>query len=290
MSRSWPFFVCALLLVACKKDTEEAPAPTPSTPVVDDGRDDHLALGNPSNATTNVVLPENYLMQKAQFALAYTSSRGTARWVAWHLSTAWKGTAERCNCFGPDWSLPSAFYQANTWNYTNTGFDRGHMCPSDDRDGSDADNAVTFLMTNIMPQAPQLNQGIWAELEDYARSLAFDGNELYIYSGGYGSGGTGSLGGTTTTIAGVAITVPARYWKVLVVLPVGSNDLSRVSTSTRVIAIDVPNTQAASALPWGSYRTSVDAIESSTGLDFLSLVPESVQEAVEGVVDNGPTQ
>jgi endonuclease G, mitochondrial len=289
MSRTWPFFVCALLLVACKKDTEQSPAPAPPV-VADDGRDDHLALGNPSNATVSLLMPDNYLMQKAQFALAYTSSRGTARWVAWHLSTAWKGTAERCDCFGPDWSLPSAFYQTNTWNYTNTGFDRGHMCPSDDRDGSDVDNAVTFLMTNIMPQAPQLNQGIWAELEDYARSLAFDGNELYIFSGGYGSGGTGSQGGTTTTIAGGAITVPARYWKVLVVLPVGSNDLSRVSTSTRVIAIDLPNTQAASALPWGSYRTSVDALESSTGLDFLSLVPASVQEAVEGVVDDGPTQ
>ena len=73
-------------------------------------------------------------------------------------------------------------------------------------------------------------------------------------------------------------------------LPVGSDDLSRVSASTRVIAVDIPNTQAASALPWGDYRTSVDAIESSTGLDFLSLVPANMQEALEGSVDSGPTE
>ena len=66
------------------------------------------------------------------------------------------------------------------------------MCPSDDRDGSDADNAVTFFMSNICPQAPNLNQQVWADLEDFARDLAADGNELYILSGGYGNGGSGS--------------------------------------------------------------------------------------------------
>ncbi len=54
------------------------------------------------------------------------------------------------------------------------------------------------------------------------------------------------------------------------VTPVGSNHLCRVTSTTRVIAIDLPNTQVASALPWGDYRTSVDAIEDSTGLDNLS--------------------
>ena len=79
-----------------------------------------------------------------------------------------------------------------------------------------------------------------------------------------------------------AITVPARCWKVMAVLPVRSNDLSRVGASTRVIAVDIPNTQAATALPWVDDRTSVDALESSTGLDFLSLVPNTVQAVVEG--------
>lgn len=292
--RSSGLVLWSLLLLAsgCTKDDEVVPegAVAHAPPNDQPTRDDHLALGNPSEAVASVVLADNYLMTKPQFALAYNNSRGTATWVSWHLSEAWKGSAERCDCFTPDFALPVDLFAAETSDYTNTGFDRGHMCPSDDRDGSDADNAVTFLMTNIMPQAPQMNQATWRNMEDYARDLIYEGHELYIIAGGYGSGGSGSQGGTTYTLAGGSITVPSRYWKVMVVLPVGGDDLSRVSSETRVIAVDMPNAQTVTSLPWGSYRTSVDAIEDSTGLDLLSLVPGSLQALLESPVDNGPTQ
>jgi endonuclease G, mitochondrial len=252
-------------------------------------REDNLAMGNPSNAVTDVGFPNNYLLVKTQFALSYNNSRGTANWVSWHLSTSWKGLAARCDCFTQDASLPTGFFKASTSNYTNTGFDRGHMCPSDDRDGSDTDNAATFKMTNIMPQSPVLNQQTWANLETYCRTLINQGNELYIISGGYGQGGTGSLGGVTNTIAGGSITVPSRYWKVIVVLPNGSNDINRVNTATRVIAVDLPNVQTVNSQAWGWYRTSVDAIEASTGYNFLSNVPIYIQSVIEASIDNGPT-
>jgi endonuclease G len=76
----------------------------------------------------------------------------------------------------------------------------------------------------------------------------------------------------------------------LVVLPVGTDDVQRVSTGTRVIAVDMPNTQSVDALDWHEYRTSVDAIEDSTGLDLMSLVSAGIQAALEAQVDNGPTQ
>lgn len=252
-------------------------------------QDDNMGMGNPSNATNNIGIPNNYLMVKTQYALAYNSSRGTANWVSWHLSSAWKGTVTRCDCFTGDNTLPTGYYKAVTSNYTNTGFDRGHQCPSDDRDGTSIDNAATFVMTNIMPQAPNLNQITWAALETYCRTLMTQGNELYIISGGYGNGGTGSLGGTTNTIANGKITVPSRYWKVIVVLPIGSNDVSRVSTSTRVIAVDMPNIQTANSQPWGNYRVSVNAIEASTGYDFLNLVSTTIQASIEASADTGPT-
>ena len=253
-------------------------------------RDDNLAFGNPSAAIANVGAPNNYLMVKTQFALAYNNSRGTPYWVSWHLSSAWKGSAARCDCFTSDASLPTGFFRATTSNYTNSGFDRGHMCPSDDRDGSSSDNAVTFLMTNIIPQAPRNNQITWLGLENYARSLMTAGNELYIISGAYGMGGSGSLGGTTNTIASGSITVPSRVWKVVVVLPIGTDDVNRVTSSTRIIAIDTPNTQTVTDQVWGFYRTSVDAIETATGLDLLSNINDSLEASLEAAVDNGPTQ
>ncbi len=260
--------------------------PAGSTPT----RDDNMAFGNPSAALANIGAPNNYLLVKTQFALAYNNSRGTPSWVSWHLSSAWKGTAARCDCFSADNSLPSTFFKAVTGNYTNSGFDRGHMCPSDDRDGSSADNAVTFLMTNIIPQAPRNNQITWVALENYSRTLMSAGNELYIISGAYGIGGSGSLGGTTNTISAGSITVPSRVWKVVLVLPVGTNDVTRVTSSTRIIAIDTPNTQSVTDQTWGFYRTSVDAIEAATGLDLLSNLPDALEASLEATVDNGPTQ
>lgn len=252
------------------------------------GQDDHLTLGNPSGAVTNTSYPDNYLMAKNQFKLSYNKTRATPNWVAWHLSTAWLGSAARCDCFTKDATLPSGWYQVATGDYTNSGFDRGHMCPSADRTLNSTDNAATFLMTNIIPQAPVNNQQTWAYLEDYCRTLANAGNELYIYSGVMGTGGTGSSG-TKTTIASGKITVPAYVWKVIVVLPNGTSDVSRVSTSTRVIAVKLPNTQTVNSQPWGYYRVKVDDLESQLGYDFLSNVSTSIQSSIESVVDSGPT-
>ncbi len=252
-------------------------------------RDDNMGMGNPSGATTNVTDVNNYLLVKTQYALAYNNSRGIANWVSWHLSTAWKGAATRCDCFTQDASLPSGYFRASTSNYTSTGFDRGHLCPSDDRDGSDVDNAATFKMTNITPQAPQLNQNTWAALETYCRTLITQGNELYIIAGGYGNGGSGSLGGTTNTIASGQIAVPSHFWKVIIVLPIGTNDVTRVSGTTRVIAVDMPNTQTVTAHTWGYYRTTTDAIEAATGYNFFSNVSTTIQSTIESAVDNGPT-
>lgn len=260
------------------------PPPPDSTTAT---RDDNMALGNPSGATTNTSDLNNYLMVKDQYTLSYNSSKGCANWVSWHLSTAWLGAEPRCDCYAADASLPSGFFKPGASSYSGSGFDRGHMCPSADRTASATDNSATFLMSNMQPQAPNLNQQTWEHLEDYSRSLAQSGKELYIISGGYGSGGTGSNGTATVTGGGVAIS--AHYWKIIVVLPIGINDVSRISASTRVIAVDMPNVQTVNAHNWDFYRTSVDAIESATGYDFLSNVPTSIQSIIEATVDNGPT-
>jgi len=168
--------------------------------------------------------------------------------------------------------------------YSNSGFDKGHNTPSGDRTIAVDANSSTFLMTNMIPQAPTNNQVVWARLEDSLRRLATLGYEVYIIMGNYGVGGTGNNGFVTTLDAG-RVTVPANIWKVAVVLPNGNNDSSRVTSSTRVIAVDVPNTNAL-GFNWKAYRVSVDAIEAATGLNLLSRLPESLQAELESRVDN----
>ncbi|WP_460499559.1 DNA/RNA non-specific endonuclease [Hymenobacter agri] len=248
---------------------------------------EHLALGNPSGAVADVNQPANYLLYKTQYALSYNRDQGKPNWVSWHLSTNWIGSAVRQDDFRSDPDLPAGWYRVGGSSYTGSGFDRGHNCPSADRTSTVADNSATFVMSNMMPQAPRNNQQTWANLEDYCRTFLNSGNEVYIICGSYGQGGIGSNGYATTLDQG-RVRVPARCWKVVVILPVGTDDASRVSTATRVIAIDTPNDNSLST-SWGTYRTSVDSIEASTGYDILSAVPSSVQQVIEARVDNGPT-
>ncbi len=239
---------------------------------------DNLVLGNPSGATTSTVAETNYLIQRTQYALSYHRNNGIANWVSWHLDSQDLGSTPRGN-FRTDTSLPSGWYRVTTSDYTGSGYDRGHMVPSGDRTASTADNDAVFLMTNIIPQAPDNNQGPWNNLENYSRELVGQGNELYIITGGAGSKGT---------IAGGKVRIPDRTWKIIVVLPLGTSDLSRVTSTTRVIAINMPNVQGIRYDDWRNYLTTVDALETLTGYNFLSNVSTSIQATIEARVDGAP--
>jgi endonuclease G len=289
LTRIGSLTLLAALVVSCAKNDSVTPSPTPSATadLTTATRDNNLALGNPSGAVASTAYPTNYLLTKTQYTMSYNRDQGKPNWVSWHLSSAWLGSTARQDDFRADATLPTGWYQVKATDYSGSGFDRGHNCPSADRTGSTTDNSATFLMSNMMPQAPQNNQQTWANLENYSRTLVNAGNELYIICGSYGKGGTGS-NGYYTTVAGGNVTVPANCWKVIVVLPNGSSDVSRITTSTRVIAINTPNNNSLST-SWGSYRTSVDAIEAATGYDLLSAIPASIQSTLEARTDSGPT-
>lgn len=244
----------------------------------------NLLLGNPSNAQYSVLFPSNYLMDKTQYTISYNSANGTPNWVSWYVGSTSLGSTPRQDDFRADTSLPSGWYQVGSTSYSGSGFDRGHNCPSGDRTSSVAANSATFLMTNMIPQAPQNNQQTWANLESYTRTLVTAGNEVFVVMGSYGTGGTGS-NGYFTTINNGNIKVPNRIWKVLVVIPNGSNDLSRITSSTRVIAVDTPNINTPNS-DWKVYRTSVDAIEASTGYDIMTSVATTIQATLESRIDN----
>lgn len=237
----------------------------------------HLTLGNPSGATTSTSSPANFLMVKSQYCLSYHRDKGIPNWVSWHLGREDLGSAPRSNTFRADTTLPAGWYRVTTASYTGSGFDRGHMCPSADRTSTTANNSATFIMTNIVPQTADNNQGPWARLEDFCRTLVTQGNELYIISGVEGAQGTIDSG---------RVSIPDITWKVVVVLPQGTNDLARVTTSTRVIAVEIPNHPGIRNSDWRSFRKTIDTIEAHTRLNLLSLVPTSIQSVIEARVDN----
>lgn len=236
-----------------------------------DGENLNMAMGNPSNATTDVANPDNYLVVKDQYVMSYNNAKKGPNWVSWQLDKDWMGSSGRSGKFGPDDQLPNGFDKVNAGDYNNSGYTRGHNCPSGDRTATHADNQAVFLMSNMVPQTPDNNAGPWEKLESYCRELAGQGKELYIIAGNEGSKGK----------IGPGINVPTDWWKVVVVLPKKGMSVADVTPATDVIAVEMPNVNGAiKADGWQKYVTTISAIERHTGYDLLSAVPKNIQDAL----------
>lgn len=250
------------------------------------GDNTNMLLGNPSNATTSITTSaDNYLDDHTYYIASYNKTKAEPNWTCWYVGATSLGSTARQDDFRADTALPSGWYEVGASSYSGSGFDRGHNCPSADRTTTLAANQATFLMSNMIPQAPNNNQQTWGNFEDYTRSLVTAGNEVYVIMGSYGSGGTGSSG-TATTVDGGNVVVPAHVWKVVVVIPNGNGDLSRITSATRVIAINTPNINTVSS-DWTQYLCTPKSIETATGYSFFSALPATVKAALEVKLDSG---
>lgn len=234
----------------------------------------HTTLGLPSNATTTNA--NDYLSVKPQYVMSYNSSRKTPNWVSWELDASYLGNVSRTDAYRSDTTLPSGMPQATPADYSGSGWDRGHLCPSADRTRTTTDNRATFFLSNMVPQASNNNGGPWAKLETYERSLAISGEHLFVIAGG--------IYAATPPRIGNGVAVPSKTWKVVVIV----DDTGNVTTATRVIGIIIPNNNSgvSTSASWQQYRVSVRTIESQTGLDFLSDIDPAIQDVVETRVDN----
>ena len=156
-------------------------APIGSTAQSGVGASIHVALGIPTDSDPS----DDYLIDHGIYVVSYNPRKNVPNWVAWALDRSFLGHVRRKNDFRPDPLLPADFYHVIPQDYHDSGYDRGHLCPSADRQDSPSDNSLTFLMTNIQPQLHELNEGPWEKLEEYERELARRRDaELFIVAGG----------------------------------------------------------------------------------------------------------
>ena len=241
----------------------------------------HLELGEPADADPS----DDILLPHKQYVVDYNPRRGGPNWVSWELNSTQFGPVDRCDCFSPDVTLRTGVYRVVDFDYRNGGYDRGHMAQSFERSTTDQENASTFILTNILPQAAENNQGPWAQFEKYLNDLAMQQRkEIYIIAGGI-------YGPTPATLKGEGkVPIPDYTWKVAVILNEGEG-LSQLSLSNGdVIAVKMPNLVTAgvpaSAVgirnqPWQDFATTVDDIEAATGYDLLNHVSDAIQRAIE---------
>lgn len=230
----------------------------------------HLAFGNPSNATQDPANEDNFLVVGEGSVLSYNNSRGGVNWVSWRTTRDDVGNSIPRPDFRPDPRLPKWYNRIGYYDYSGSGYDRGHMVPSADRFANPRLNEETFLMSNIVPQTGALNQFPWNEFEMYIRSQARKKRDVYQIAGCYGD----------ARRLKHKITVPTNCWKIAMIMPRGRTP-DKLDERTRILAVDMPNIKRIDNEKWQRYQTTIREIEQRTGLNIFADRPQQLQDTIE---------
>ncbi len=199
------------------------------------------------------------------YSLVYDEQIESAKWVAYHLTKdELYGLFERKDNFRADPLIKTG--SAVLDDYRNSGYDRGHLVPAADLSFSKQAMSDSFYLSNMSPQEPSFNRGIWADLEAVVRNFADQNGHIYITTGPifYNLDDTEYIGKSS-------VAIPDAYYKVI---------LDYQEPELKAIAFILPN--EGSSRPLESFATSVDEVESLVSVDFFPLVEDDIEENLEG--------
>lgn len=240
----------------------EIPVPTPADPA-------GAKVPAPPSAVPDELLPAGTageVIRHTWYALSYAEDHEQAEWVAYeltrdHLHENW---VARSNNFRPDPAVRTE--SATPRDYNASGYDKGHLCPAADMAFDEQAMDETFLMSNMSPQVPAFNMGIWRELEECTRDWARQFKRLYVVTGPVlAAPPLGQIGFSK-------VTVPGGYYKVLL-----------APGQRKAIAFMLPNAQ--SAQPVMDFACSIDKVEKTTGLNFFPGLLKGLDEELEASLD-----
>ena len=199
------------------------------------------------------------------YSLLYNEINEQADWVAYQLTK--KETTkiyERTNKFILDPKVNTITASDN--DYKGSGYDRGHLAPASDMGWSSITMKESFYYSNMSPQNPSFNRGIWKKLEELVRTWAVENNNVYIVTGPV-------LKGELTSIGINKVSVPKYYYKVIL-------DFSQ--PSIKGIGFVLPN--LGSKEPLKNYAVTIDSVEKFTGIDFFPLLQDKQENLIESTL------
>jgi endonuclease G, mitochondrial len=214
-------------------------------------------------------LPKEYypnvsceLIEHTFYALDYNEDHEQANWVIYYAG--YQGASERDDHFRPDPNVSTQSAQLK--DYLNSGYDRGHLAPAADMSISDLSMSESFFLSNMSPQLPSFNRGIWKELESLVRSWSLNTTSEYdvVITGPILTESCGTIGHN--------VTVPCRYFKIY------------ADTKTcQSIGFILKNEASDENLT--HFVVSIDQIEAETGIDFFSQLGLEIQSDLESQMD-----
>ena len=276
----------SLLAVACKGEKKRGDFSTLDKPFVESYNSDKSDVTNTSDRKKNTNQKRSFeakqgleipigkanvpslLLYREGYTTSYNINTRTPNWVAWHLTANHtNGPAKRKGIiFQVDEDIPAP--RVDTYDYMRSGYDRGHMCPAGDNHWSQKAMEQSFLMTNICPQVPALNSGLWNTIEKQCRTWAQVYGDVYIVCGPI------YFNQKHKTIGKNKIQVPEAFFKVIL----------RLKDEPKAIGFICRNASAKGRKKT-DYVNSVDEVERITGMDFFSQLPDDIEQQIEGQAD-----
>lgn len=258
------FFTLSLLLVSCisrsaqAKLRKENTIPPPKVKSVKDNIDDSvnsIKFFFYPTSTTGQIIYHNY------YSLSYSEKDEQAEWVAYKIISRKLNNINRTNDFRDDPFVKTG--SSNIYDYQGNGYDRGHLVPAKSMSINETSMSESFFMSNISPQIPEFNRGLWKRLESKVRYWAEANDSLYITTGPILSHPIDLIGDNN-------VTVPRAFYKTLISFKNGKS---------KGIAFIMPNRKSDKSIY--SYVTSIDEVEKITGIDFYYNLDNQTQTKVE---------
>ena len=256
MIRKWLALV-ALVAWGCSTVDVETAEPRE---VLRERQYDNLDYGEPTTT--------DFTTNRVGYALGFMYAWKQPAWVAYRLTPdeASSRSARRTNKFTTDVGVPGS---ATPSDYFHSGYDRGHFAPAADMAWDVDAMAESFYMSNMSPQRPGFNRGIWCDLEGHVRRIASEGDPLFIYAGP-----VFLMSSHTNSIGKSGVLVPSAFYKVV---------CNENPTNASMVAFLIPN--MGTNAPLSEFAMPVDELERTLDMDFFREMPKERQEELEAKLE-----
>lgn len=205
--------------------------------------------------------PRDQIIRHLAYTIKYSEAYEQASWVAYELTADETNRLyERSNDFESDPNVSTG--SATDRDYKGSGYDRGHLAPAADMSSSASTMQESFYYSNMSPQDPSFNRGIWKKLEELVRDWAVDYNSVYVVTGPVLTEGLPTIGPNQ-------VSVPKYYYKVIL----------DHHTHPKAIAFMLPNQGSKESLT--RYVVSIDELERITGIDFFPGLVDKEENTLE---------
>lgn len=217
---------------------------------------------NPIRLEIPKIRPGDQIIEHTAYTLDYDETYEQASWVAYELTKSETVKKyERSDQFYVDPAVKTG--SATGIDYKGSGYDRGHLAPAADMGWSSTSMVESFYYSNMSPQDPSFNRGVWKRLEEQVRDWAVQYGKIYVVTGPV-------LKGKLPTIGPSRVAIPKYYYKALLVKSAGT---------TQAIGFIMRN--GSSSSPLRSFAVSIDSVERFTGIDFFHSLADSEEVKLE---------